>query len=129
MAQTKQALVVDDNKDIADELENALVSFGFKVTVIQDPDKITETLGVHQYEVALVNKSFPETGWRNTLRTVKNASRTTTVMMITQSAGEEDIRNAMSAGTYLVLDRPITPEQITNLISFNIDGLFIVLRD
>jgi len=128
MAQIKQALLVDDDEDMVIELESVLVSMGFKVTTIQDPEQINETLGVHQYQLALVNKPIPEMGWRKTLRTVKMASRSTTVIMITRHAQEEDIRNALSAGAYLVMQRPISQEKLANLIAFDSDELFILLR-
>lgn len=50
--------------------------------------------------------------WRATSRRVKGLSRTTSVIMMARSADEEDVRLALNAGAYVVLDRPLAREQV-----------------
>ena len=128
MAQTKQALIVERDLQLATELKSLFRWLDYKVTTLQDAADVADTLGNRRYEVALVNVPLPEMTWRMTLRAMKNASRTTTVIMMTSSADEEDIRFALNSGAYIVLDRPLTQDQFTNLISPSSDGLFVVLR-
>jgi DNA-binding response OmpR family regulator len=125
---TKQALIVEDDKDVTEELKSLLGSIGFKVTTLEDPLKVAEALGTHQYEVALLNKRLPQMSWRSTFSTVKSASRSTTIIMISHSADEEDIRTALSAGSYVVLNRPVSEQQLTHLLSPKNDGMFVALR-
>ena len=128
MRRTKKALIVEEDQVFAAELRSLLNSLGFTVTMLRDPGQVAETLGSRQYEVALVNIAFPKMNWRGTLRTLKHASRTTSVITLARSADEDDMRLALHAGTYMVMDRPLTPEQLTDLISVSNDGLFVVLR-
>ncbi|MCI0437589.1 MAG: response regulator [Chloroflexi bacterium] len=128
MSLTRQALIVEDNRDVAGELEALLNGMGFKVTTIQDPTQATETLGEHQYELAFMNMTLPEMTWKRTLTTIKSAARTTTVMMMRREASEDDVRLALNSGAYVVLNRPITSEQLSHLISPKSDGMLIVLR-
>ena len=128
MSITKQALIVDDNQEIAVELEMLLSGIGFKVTTIDDPALVEQTLGGRQYELALMNMSLPDMTWKRTLTTIKSTARTTTIIMIRRDVNEDDIRLALNSGTYVALDRPITSEQLTQLISPNNDGMMIALR-
>ena len=128
MARMKHALIVERDLQLATELKSLLRWLDFKVTTLRDAADLAETLGNRRYEVALVNVPLPEMTWRMTLRAIKNASRTTTVIMMTRSANQEDVRLALNSGSYIVLDRPLTQDQFTNLISASSDGLFVVLR-
>ena len=128
MVQTKQALIVDEDRDTAGELKVLLDSLGFKVTMLEDPNQVAETLGANQYEVALMNMTLPDMTWRRTLRTVKSAAHNTTVIMMTRSVDEDDVRNALNAGAYIVLERPLSQEQMNHVISSRNDGMFVLLR-
>ena len=105
-----------------------LVANNYSVTRLNGSNDVLETLGTHQYEVALVNAKLPDMTWRSTFRAIKSLSRTTVVIMITQSADERDIRLALNAGSYIVLTRPVTQRQLTDLICSRGDGLLVVLR-
>jgi DNA-binding response OmpR family regulator len=128
MPRKRQALIVEDDAELTSELESLLGRLGFEVTRIQEPDRVEETIGNHVYEVALLNATLPDLSWRRTLRAVKNASPTTTVIMITRHAGEEDIRVALNAGAYAAVERPLSQQKLTTLISPQCDGLFVALR-
>jgi len=128
MAQTKQALIVDENHDIAEELQSILDGMGFKVTTLEDTNKVSETLGNSQYEFALMNMTLPDMTWRKTLRAVKSVAQNTTVIMMTRSVDEDDVRNALHAGAYIVLERPLNKEQMKHVISPQNDGMFVLLR-
>ena len=110
MPRKRQALILEDDAVLTSELESLLERLGFDVTRIQEPDCVEETIGNHVYEVALLNATLPDLSWRRTLRVVKNASRTTTVIMITRHAGEEDIRVALNAGAYAAVERPLSQQ-------------------
>ena len=126
----KQALIVEDDQDVARELSSLLNDMGFKVTTLDDATLAAEKLSTHQFEVAFVNKTLPEKSWQSTLTTVKSASRSTTVIMMSSTANEEDIRVALSSGAYIVLDRPIDQRRMTSLLaSPKNDGLFVSLRE
>jgi DNA-binding response OmpR family regulator len=128
MAGAKQALIVEDNQDMAAELESLLTEIGFKVTTIQEPEKVAPTLECREYEIALMNMTLPGMNWRKTFTTIKNTARTTTILSIKQTPDEDDIRLALNAGSYAVFARPLTSKQLTNLLQPRNDGMFIALR-
>ncbi len=128
MPRKRQALIVEDDADVTSELETLLDRLGFEVTRIRESDRVQEAIGNHVYEVALLNATLPDLSWRRTWRAVKTASQTTTVIMITKHAGEEDVRVALNAGAYAAVERPLSQRQLTSLISPECDGLFVALR-
>lgn len=124
----RQALIVENDKDVADELKSLLSDMGYKVTTMDNPAEVTDTLGTHQYEVALLNMRLPDMNWRGTFNTIKNASRSTTVIMMSQDPDEEDKRTALTAGAYISMERPLEGPRFANLISPKNDGMFVALK-
>ena len=124
----KQALIVKGDGDVAEELRTLLADIGFDVTTLEEPAELTARLQAGRCEVALLDAKLPDAEWRRTLRISKNASPTTTVIVLAQSATEQDVRSALRAGRYAVLRRPLTQEQITGLVSPSNDGLFLLVQ-
>lgn len=125
----RQALLVEENPEIAAELNAILTDMGYKVTTLDNPEEVTSTLGNHQYEVALLNMQLPDMSWRGTFNAIKSASRSTTVIMMSQNADEEDKRTALTAGAYVTLERPLDGSRVAHLISPKNDGMFVSLRN
>ena len=124
----RQALIVEDDKEVAGELKTILSDMGYKVTTLDNPAEVTDTLGTHQYEVALLNMQLPDMNWRGTFNTIKSASRSTTVIMMSHDPDEEDKRTALTAGAYVSMERPLDSSRFANLISPKNDGLFVSLK-
>ncbi|MDP6071611.1 MAG: response regulator [SAR202 cluster bacterium] len=129
MADTRQDLLVTGDDVLRDEMSAILEGIGYDVTVIDNVWQTQETLGSRQYEVAVMGESLPNLNWQNTLKTIKQSSRTTRVLMTTRQAPEGDLRSALNAGAYVVLDRPVSQDQISDILGLQKDGLFVVLRD
>lgn len=129
MPQTKHALLVENDQDMADELTDLLKGIGFRVTILEDPTEALGALESHEYEVALINMQLPEQSWQNTLNMVREASRSTIIIMIARAPGENDVRTALNAGSYAVLERPLTKDQLTSLIAPKNSGMFVALRE
>ena len=129
MPQTKHALLVENDQDMADELTDLLKGIGFRVTILEDPTEALGALESHEYEVALMNMQLPEQSWQKTLNMVREASRSTIIIMIARAPAENDVRTALNAGSYAVLERPLTKDQLTSLIAPKNSGMFVALRE
>ena len=128
MPQTKHALLVENDENMAGELTELLKKIGFRVTVLENPSEAPGALESHEYEVALMNMQLPDQSWQNTLNLVRNASKSTTIIMIARAPEEDDVRTALNAGSYAVLERPLTQDQLTSLIAPKNSGMFVSLR-
>ena len=129
MPQTKHALLVEDDQNMAVELSDLLKRIGFRVTVLEEPTEALGALESHEYEVALMNMQLPDQSWQDTLKTVRYASKSTTIIMIARAPEENDVRTALNAGSYAVLERPLSQDQLSNLIAPKNSGMFVALRD
>ena len=124
----RKALIVEEDSEVASELTSILSDMGYKVTTIDDPAEVTNTLGTHQFEVALLNMRLPDLSWRGTFKAIKSASRSTTVIMMSQETAEEDKRTALTAGAYISMERPLDGARFSQLISAKNDGMFVALK-
>ena len=129
MPQTKHALIVENDQNMAGELSELLKGIGFKVTILEDPTEAPGALESHEYEVALMNMRLPDHSWQKTLSSVRDASKSTTIIMIARAPEENDVRTALNAGSYAVLERPLTRDQLTNLIAPKNSGMFVALKN
>ena len=129
MPQTKHALIVENDENMAGELTELLKKIGFKVTLMENPSEALGALESHEYEVALMNMQLPDQSWQNTLSSVRKASKSTTIIMIAKAPEENDVRTALNAGSYAVLDRPLTQDQLSSLIAPKNSGMFVALRE
>ena len=129
MPQVKRALVVTDDSALQQELSTVLKGIGYKVTATRDTSRTQEALGSRQYEIAFIGAPLPDMSWRSTVATLKSKSRTTRLVMVTRQVEEAEMRAALTAGAYIVLDRPITEAELEDIISVSRDGQFVVLRD
>ena len=129
MPKLKQALVVTDDEEVQQELLSVLKRIGYKVTSTRDTSRTQEALGNRQYEIALIGASLPEMTWRSTVTLLKSKSRTTRLVMVTRRADEAEMRSALTAGAYIVLDRPVSEEEVADILSLPRDGQLLILRD
>ena len=114
---------------MASEMTELLKGIGFKVTRLENPTDALGALESHEYEVALMNMQLPDQSWQNTLNLVRHASKSTTIIIIARAPEEDDVRTALNAGSYAVLERPLTRDQLTSLIAPKNSGMFVALRD
>ena len=129
MPQVKQALIVTDDRALQQELSTVLKGIGYRVTSSRDASKTQEALGNRQYEVAFIGAPLPEMSWRSTLTTLKSKSKTTRLVMVTRQVDEAEMRSALTAGAYIVLDRPVSEAKVADILSLPRDGQFVVFRD
>ena len=129
MPQLKQALVVTSDRVLQQELSTVLKGIGYRVTSTQDTSKTQEALGNRKYEIAFIGAPLPDMSWRSTVTILKSKSRTTRLVMVTRQVDEAEMRSALTAGAYIVLDRPVSEEKVANILALPRDGQFVVFRD
>jgi len=129
MPQVKQALIVTADRALQQELSTVLKGIGYRVTSSRDASKTQEALGNRQYEIAFIGAPLPEMSWRSTLTTLKSKSKTTRLVMVTRQVDEAEMRSALTAGAYIVLDRPVSEAKVADILSLPRDGQFVVFRD
>ena len=124
----KKALIVDGGQDAVSEIDALLQSLHFHVTVLEESSQAEAALGKCQYEVIVLNRELPGSNWWQSLDAVKTAASESAVILMARSPTETDMRDALSAGAYRALGRPLKARHLSGLISHNAGGVLLVLR-
>ncbi|MCH7878945.1 MAG: response regulator [candidate division Zixibacteria bacterium] len=81
-----------------------------------------------QFNVVVLGIRLPGQTWHESLRAVKTLAPEAAVLMLAESADAEDMRDALSAGTYRALEPPLTADDLMAMITHDRGGVFVVLR-
>jgi CheY-like chemotaxis protein len=91
--------------------------------------EVLEHLITNRYDLLVLRMTLPDLDWPDTVASLRKTSNASRLMMITQTADKADLRSALSAGVYAVLEHPITPAKLSNMIALPRYGMFVLVRD
>jgi CheY-like chemotaxis protein len=128
MPDNNTALLVMDNGVLHQEITTLLNGLGYQVTDTVTVSDVLEHLVTNRYDLLVLGMTLPNLDWRDTVRRLRNTSNASRVMMITQTADKADLRSALSAGVYAVLEHPITPANLSDMIALPRYGMFVLIR-
>lgn len=109
-----QALIIEDDYEVANIMSTALTVAGFEVTVIRHGKTASEALALQTPHLITLDLHLPGVSGRTLLEQIRNNERlaNTHIMLITA-----DARLAQSMedeGTFVLL-KPVSYEQLNNL--------------
>ena len=105
-------LVIDDEEIVCKSCHRILTKAGYDVSVSQDPRSALRLLEKEPYDVVITDLMMPEVGGMDILKTVKEVSPDTEVIIIT---GYGTIKNAVEAtkiGARDYIPKPFTPKEL-----------------
>ena len=128
MNSPKEALIIGGRRFGAVDLSGLLEDLGLEVQVLEFFGQLGEHLGPGRFAIVLINADTPHIDWRGQLRAVTGATQALTLVLARWPVAEEDTRDAMAAGAYIVVDDPMTAETLSILMSRERNWLFVALR-
>ena len=114
-AQPFRALIVDDNRDLADNVAELLRGDGCEVAVaygVRDADRALANGGC---ELAIVDIRMAEGGGLAVLASVKDKCPEAEVILMTANASVDTAIRAVSEGAFAYLEKPFDPQQLLTL--------------
>jgi len=99
-------LVAEDERLLADSLVSGLRHLGFAVDVCYDGDAATERVGVHAYDVVILDRDLPKVHGDEVCRHVVAAGGPTRVIMLTAAASIRDRVEGLGIGADDYLTKP-----------------------
>ncbi|MDP6452614.1 MAG: response regulator [SAR202 cluster bacterium] len=129
MPDTKKALMTMADSELSQELATLLDGLGYQVTEILDVSYVLENLTDNRYDLLVMGAALPDLSWQNTVDELRKTSNAARVVLMTRAAGEADLRSALNAGGYAVLERPISPAKLSDIIALPRYGMFVLVRD
>jgi DNA-binding response OmpR family regulator len=99
-------LVAEDERMLADSLVSGLRHLGFAVDVCYDGDAAVERVGMHAYDVVILDRDLPNVHGDDVCRRVVAAGGPTRVIMLTAAASIRDRVEGLGIGADDYLTKP-----------------------
>lgn len=106
-ARRPSVLVVDDEIDICNNLSDILTAFGYEVETATNGLDALELVQHRPFDVALLDLKMPGMDGLTLYRNLKKLRAGTVAMLVTAYAGGDTAREAMDAGAWQVLPKPV----------------------
>lgn len=122
-------LIVDDDADTCANLTDIFSDMGFHVTATQDAYRAIELVEKSTFDVALLDLKMPGMDGISLFRRIKEISSHTVAIIISAytSPGTKD--EALAAGAWQVLSKPIDVEKLFPLLSEVLDQPLVLVVD
>ena len=109
-------LVVDDDKDLADNLAEYLATLGFKVTVAYGGREGLDKFKEGDFQLVITDLKMPDMDGMELLEAVKALDNRAIVMVITGYATIESAVEAMKKGAQDFITKPFKMEEIEAIV-------------
>jgi two-component system, NtrC family, response regulator HydG len=109
-------LVVDDEVDTCRNLSDILTDLGYKVDVAHDGFSALELVRKKPYDVALLDLKMPGMDGLTLYREIKKMRAGTVAIVVTAYAGGNTTADALAAGAWHVLPKPVEFPRLLGLV-------------
>lgn len=105
-------LVVDDEKNTREGLKPVLTAMDYDVLLAESGKEALELIKDHKPDVALIDLRMPDMDGMTLLHQIKNQYQDTAVIILTAYGTVESAVQAMKAGAYYYLTKPINFDEL-----------------
>jgi CheY-like chemotaxis protein len=109
-------LVVDDDVDTCRNLSDILTDLGYKVDTAHDGLSALELVRKNTYDIALLDLKMPGMDGLELYRRIKELSSGTVAMVVTAYASSATAEEALTAGAWQVLSKPVDFPKLLALV-------------
>ncbi|MGA1875330.1 MAG: sigma-54-dependent transcriptional regulator, partial [bacterium] len=113
----KSILIVDDEESMCEFLNIILRKEGYETQYTAQPKKAMELIQSHIFDLALVDMKMPKIGGLDLLKSIKEISPETVVIMMTAYASTQAAVQAIKLGAYDYLTKPFkNNEEVKHIV-------------
>lgn len=109
-------LVVDDEVDTCHNLSDILTDLGYRVDVAYDGAAALEMVKTKPYDIALLDLKMPGMDGLTLYREIKKLRAATVAIVVTAYASSDTAAEALSAGAWQLLPKPVDFPKLLNLV-------------
>lgn len=128
-AAAKSVLVVDDDYDIRANIQDILTDLGYRVDAAHDGVSALKLVERSAYDVALLDYKMPGMDGATLYREIKRLRPEIVAILVTAHAGNNGVQEALNAGTWRVLRKPVDVSQLLPLVDAASSQPMILLVD
>ena len=123
-------LVVDDNRDFAENLAEILRDRGDEVAVAANGAEAAALVGARRFDAVLTDMRMPVMGGAELVHEIRRIDPGAAAMVISAHVGDDALEAARREGLLAVLPKPVeVPRLLALLASAQRDGLVVVVED
>lgn len=116
MTADKAILVVDDDVDTCRNLADILTDLGYRVDTANDGKAALRLVDQHRYDAALLDLKMPGMDGLELYREIKRRQAGTVAMLVTAFASHDTAEQALAAGAWHVLAKPVDFRKLLGLL-------------
>lgn len=109
-------LVVDDDVDTCRNLSDILTDLGYRVDTAHDGPSALELVRKNAYDIALLDYKMPGMDGLTLYRAIKRLRAGTVAIVVTAYAGSTTAEEALEAGAWRVLPKPVDFRRLLPLV-------------
>lgn len=109
-------LVVDDDVDACRNLTDILSDLGYVVETAHDGAAALEQIQQRHFDVAILDLKMPRMDGLTLYREIKRRRASTVAIIVTAYASDETAQQALQAGAWRVLSKPVDLERLMRLV-------------
>jgi DNA-binding NtrC family response regulator len=113
---SRHALIVDDNRSLAEDLGEILEAEGYSVSVFDDPQRALAESGDIPFDVALLDVRMPGIDGVSLHRALARAHPHARFVLMTAYTEDERVESALAAGVRAVLTKPVPLDRLLSAL-------------
>jgi DNA-binding NtrC family response regulator len=129
LAEDACILVVDDEVDTCRNLSDILTDLGYQVDMAHDGPSALEKVRHKRYDVALLDLKMPGMDGLTLYREIKKLRAGTVAIVVTAYASSSTATEALEAGAWQVLAKPIDFPKLLALVDEALDQPLVMVVD
>ena len=126
---TDSILVVDDDVDTCRNLSDILSDLGYHVDIAHDGPSALELVRRNAYDVALLDYKMPGMDGLTLYREIKRLRAGTVAIVVTAYAGGATAEEALGAGAWQVLAKPLDFPKLLGLVNEAVGQPLVLVVD
>ncbi|HJT41276.1 MAG TPA: response regulator transcription factor [Sphingobium sp.] len=107
-----QLLLIEDDEDLAVQLEEQLRLFGHDTTIAADGRRATELVAARQFDVVILDRILPMTDGISVLRSMRDHNILTPVIMMTALGQSRQKIEGLESGADDYIVKPVEPAEL-----------------
>ena len=112
-----RALVVDDNRPLAEDLAEILMAEGYEVAVFDDPQRAAERARELRFEVALLDVRMPVLDGVALHRLLAREHPEAQFVLMTAYEDDRHLAAALSSGVRRVISKPLSVPALLDMLA------------
>lgn len=127
--ESARILVVDDDVDICHNLSDILTDLGYQVAMAHDGSSALQLLQRGHYDVALLDYKMPDMDGLTLYREIRRRYAGTVALLVTAYASPATAEEALAAGAWKVVAKPVDFSSLLQLVEQAIDQPLVLVVD